>query len=71
MKRATFCLVCGAASPLRAKRCENCDAPLKPKLRVRRGPRLRFGRITKLALVVGLAVVASVVALATWILLGG
>ncbi len=68
MKRVTFCLVCGATSPVESTRCQNCDAPLADKRKRKRGRRrIAF---TPLTFLVALAVVAVIVAIVVYSVLG-
>ena len=69
MKKVTFCLVCGATSPVESTRCQNCDAPLADKQRRKRGAgrRIEFSPLTFL---VALAVVAVIVAIVVYSVLG-
>ena len=61
MKRVTFCLVCGATSPVEATRCQNCDAPLADKTKRKRAAprRIEFNPLT---ILIALAILAVIVA---------
>lgn len=69
MKKITFCLVCGATSPVEATRCQNCDAPLADKKKRRRDTGTRV-QITPLLLLVALAIVMVVVAVVVHLTMG-
>ena len=61
MKRDTFCLVCGATSPIEATRCQNCDAPLADKTKRKQVARRRI-EFNPLTVLVALAILAVIVA---------
>ena len=69
MKKITFCLVCGATSPVEATRCQNCDAPLADKKKRRKNTGRRV-QITPLSLLVTLAVVMVIVAVVVHVTMG-
>ena len=61
MKRVTFCLACGATSPVESTRCQHCDAPLADKTKRKPAARRRV-RFNPLATLVALAILAVIVA---------
>ena len=64
MERITFCTACGEANPLKAVRCESCDAPLR-KVRDWKGMLTTLPKPSPLALLVAAALVALAVAVWT------
>jgi len=62
VKRITFCAVCGGSSTAGAERCEHCGVPLQRE--PARRDRARLPRVSPLAVLVALALVAALVALA-------
>ncbi len=69
MKRVTFCLVCGATSPVESARCQNCNAPLADK--TKRKPAARRVEFNPLAILVALAILAVIVAAVVHFTLSG
>ena len=61
MKRITFCLVCGATSPVESRRCQNGGAPLADKTKRKHAARRRV-EFNPLAILIALAILAVIVA---------
>ena len=70
MKAVTFCIMCGAPAPADAERCPKCHLPLKTERKRTRRQQRRITLPSPLTILVGVAVIAALVALFVYLAAG-